>query len=248
MAAPSNQGRTLERALDILECIESARVPMKPAQVARETDLHITTVQRIASTLCRRGFLNLNEGGYLLGPVALAQAHTFLLQDRLTLVADPVLQEVTTATGLTSSIYVRTGWSRILLARVEAPTPLRHHFPIGQRLPLDVGSGKVLLAQMPDHELDEYLASYTPSVLANGTLQNARDIRTQISEIRSNGWHVSRSEGRPANSLTVPLLDSSGGSVGSMTIISDDDVSDPEELLAHRVLMRQASQRIGSLL
>lgn len=248
MAAPSNQGRTLERALDILECVETARAPMKPAHVARETDLHITTVQRIASTLCRRGFLTLSDGGYLIGPVALAQAHTFLLQDRLSLVAEPVLQEITTATGLTSSVYVRTGWSRILVARIEAPTPLRHHFAIGQRLPLDVGSGKVLLAQMSEEELDEFLANYLPRTLANGTVQEAADIRAQVAAIHADRWHLGRSEGRPAISLTVPLQGSSGASLGSLSIISDNDKTDAEEMLGHHLLLGQAGRRIGSSL
>lgn len=246
MAEGSNQGRTLDRALDIMECVESARSPLRPAQIAKATGLPISTTQRIAAALLRRGYLTSLGGSYVLGPAVLAHAHAFVLQDRLTTVANPILADVTETTGMTSSVYVRTGWSRILIARAEPPHPLRYQFPVGQRLPLDVGAGKVLLAQMPDEEIQEYLQAYTGVSLANGATQSADTLRADITEIRAAGFHLGRAERHPGViSLNLPIVSTADVPLGALNLVSNDEATTPVAIRKHRGLLYQASQQIG---
>jgi DNA-binding IclR family transcriptional regulator len=59
------------------------------------------------------------------------------------------LEDLPREAGLAASLFVRTGISRAVIARVEGSNPLRYELPIGNRLPLHVGAGKVLAAHLP---------------------------------------------------------------------------------------------------
>lgn len=244
-----NQGRTLERALDVIECVEASRTPMKLTQISKETGLHITTTQRITTTLARRGYLSSTEAGYTLGPVVLAHAHAFMLQDRLAAVSHPVLQNLAETTGFTASVYVRSGWSRILVARVEPPESLRYRFPIGQRLDLDVGGGKVLLAAVSPEELDEFLAEYTGIALADGRQQTADSLRAELAEIATTGTYESHSERYPGTaSLTATIADSRGRAIGAVNLVTTTETIDGDGLARFRSRVIQAARVIGEQL
>jgi hypothetical protein len=60
------------------------------------------------------------------------------------------LEDLPKEAGLAASLFVRTGISRAVIARVEGSNPLRYELPIGKRLPLHVGAGKVLAARPPE--------------------------------------------------------------------------------------------------
>ena len=244
-----NQGRTLERALDVIECVEASRTPLKLTQISKATGLHITTTQRITTTLARRGYLNSTEAGYTLGPVVLAHAHAFMLQDRLASVSHPVLQNLTETTGFTSSVYVRSGWSRILVARVEPPESLRYRFPIGQRLDLDVGGGKVLLAAVAPEELDDFLKEYSGLALANGRQQTADSLRSELAEAAATGTYESHSERYPGTvSLTAAITDSRGTVIGVVNLVTTEETISEDGLARFRSRVIQAARVIGEQL
>ncbi|WBL18759.1 hypothetical protein [Citricoccus sp. NR2] len=52
-----------------------------------------------------------------------------MVQDRLALIAPSILSDITHHTGLTSSVFVRTGDERVLIARCESPSPLSYQVP-----------------------------------------------------------------------------------------------------------------------
>ena len=145
--AENNQGRTLERALDVIESVSSSTDPLTLTQISKATGLHIATTKRILGTLERRDYLKQAPTGYTLGPRVLPHAHAFQLQDRLALISPPILRELTSITSLTSSVFVPSGDHRILISRVEAPNALGYEFPIGQVLSLTLGGGKVQIGR-----------------------------------------------------------------------------------------------------
>lgn len=222
MSSSGNHGRTIERAFDVLRCVEERRAPMRLSDISRATGLHIATVQRITGTLIRRGFLNSSEEGYLLGPEFLSGAHSFVMQDPLVNVAKPVLTELCEATGLTASVYVRSRMERILIARVEAPESMRYQFPLGRRLDLDVGAGKVLLAFMPQALLDDYFAGYEGRRLANGSWQSPEKLRSEISTIAQTNSHIGLSERHVGTvSAATAIRSTQGRALGVLNVVSD---------------------------
>ncbi|WP_432044408.1 IclR family transcriptional regulator [Streptomyces asiaticus] len=194
MATPSSPMRSVDRAFDVLSVLEDARHPLRLSEIARRSELHVATAQRILNVLLDRGYAVREEPGYVAGPASVATAHAFLVNNRLSQVALPVLQELAATTGMTSTLYVRVGLSRVLIARVEGLNPLRYQLPIGEKLPLHLGAGKSLAAWLPEEELDAYVDSVAPFTRISGERVSAEDLRGELQRVKDDGHAVSLSE------------------------------------------------------
>ncbi|MDI6627915.1 MAG: IclR family transcriptional regulator [Rhodococcus sp. (in: high G+C Gram-positive bacteria)] len=246
MAESNNRGRTVERSLDIVDYVSTVRSPVKLSQISRQTGLHLATTQRLATTLVQRGYLRASEAGYTVGPSVLSLARAFTLQDRLSAASFPVLQSLTEATGLTSSIYVRTGDTRVLTCRVEAPHPMRYQLPIGHRLELTRGGGKVFLAYLSSEERDVLLPVDSNENLADGRAQSRDELIRELQEIRHRGFHLSLSERQLGTvSLTAPIRTSDGDLPGAINIVAHDDTLSEEQMMNLRPQLMSAARSIG---
>ncbi|MFE7011560.1 IclR family transcriptional regulator [Streptomyces sp. NPDC057651] len=204
---PASPMRSVDRAFDVLAVLEDARHPLRLSDVARRASLHVATAQRILNVLVERGYAAKEDTGYLAGPAAVATAHAFLVNNRLSPVAMPVLQELAATTGLTPTLFVRVGAARVPVARVEGRNPLRYQLPIGDKLPLHLGAGKALLAWLPEDEQAGLIAAATPFTLASGKQITADDLTTELRNVRADGYALADSE-RVLNvtSVSAPIL------------------------------------------
>ncbi|MFC7329763.1 IclR family transcriptional regulator [Marinactinospora rubrisoli] len=219
---------------------------MRLSDIARESGLHVATAQRTINQLVRRGYIQQHRLGYSLGPVILSLAHAFVVNDRLSTVATPILTELSATTGLTSSVFVRSGDERILIARADGTDPLRYQFPIGRRVPLNVGGGKVLLSGFGDAELDDYLTRHGRVRLATGQIHEPDDIRAQVRRIREVGYHLAESERElGALSLTHAIHDSDGTLVGAINLVTTGERTRVDELLPLLPELSRGANAIG---
>lgn len=186
--------RSLDRAFDVLGVLEDSRQPLRLSEVARRAGLHVATAQRILNVLVERGYAAKEDTGYTAGPAALATAHAFLVTNRLSQVALPVLQELAATTHLAASLFVRVGLSRVLIARVEGRNPLRYQLPIGEKLPLHLGAGKALAAWLPEAELDAFVKETAPFTRISGEQVGADELAADLRRVREDGYALSLSE------------------------------------------------------
>ncbi|OZE96708.1 IclR family transcriptional regulator [Rhodococcus sp. 15-1154-1] len=195
MAAPAGNMRSLDRAFDVLTVLQSAKQPLRLSELARLADLHVATVQRILGVLMERGFAARSADGYTAGPAALAVAHAFMVTNPLSVLAQPILQQLAANTGFTASIYVRVEHSRVLIARVESDHPLSYVLPVGERLPLHLGgAGKTILAEMSGSEIDDAMAGVAEIAHADGSVLTKAEFRGQLEQIHQDGYAFSISE------------------------------------------------------
>ncbi|ARP81712.1 IclR family transcriptional regulator [Bordetella genomosp. 8] len=147
-AGPEEGVIAVRRAMRILEAFGVEDAYLSLAELSRRTGCHRSTVLRLARTLAMDDYLaqrpdgnwRLAKGAGWLG--ACYQATFNVLE-----VVQPVLRELSDATGESATFYVREGKQRICLARVDGPRSIRHHVRVGAALPLNLGSpGRVLLA------------------------------------------------------------------------------------------------------
>lgn len=238
--------RSLERAFDVLAVLEQNIRPLRLTDVAQRAGLAVSTTQRILNVLESRGLVERDESTYQLGVGTVPMAHAFLRGNRLSAAATPVLQELATATGLTASLFVRSGLTRIVVARVEGEQPLRYALPIGERLPLHLGAGRVLAAGMSDAEVDELLDTVGDIHMQSGVKLTADEFRASLGTIRSDGYLVAHSERAiGVTSVSAPVFSAAGRMVG-VVIVSGPDAQMTETKVGQVVWeVRQAANSIG---
>ncbi|MEV0389308.1 IclR family transcriptional regulator [Nonomuraea sp. NPDC050643] len=243
---PQPSMRSVERAFDVIEVLERSDKPLRLSDVARRAGLSPATTLRLLGVLQRRGFVVAERQTYHLGPATLAAAHGFLVTDRLGRAATPVLQELAATTGLTTTLHIRSGLERIVIVRVDGADPLRYQLPIGRRLPLHLGAGKVLAAAMPPDELDALIASVRDLGTAGGKPTSEADLRAELELIAERGYHYSLNErvlGSSGISAVVPPAD--GPAVAAVGVSGPAERHPESEMLGWVPELRRAAAALG---
>lgn len=217
--APASAMRSLERALDLLRVLEESTAPIRLSELARLARLHIATTQRIVNVLTQYGYVRQDAAGYSMGVASLLNAHAFLVTNPLLLVATPILQELATSTGLTSSLSIRVAFSQVLLVRIEGAHPLRYQLPIGEKLPLQLGGARVLAAAMTAEQVEGLLSSIGEIRLATGETVTPDEFIESLAHITKQGYAYGRSQRAPgAASIAAPVLNREGVVVASVQV------------------------------
>jgi DNA-binding IclR family transcriptional regulator len=166
-------------------------------------DTPLSTIYRYLRTLTEFGFVDRQEGGYRLGPrLHVLGVGPAVSAEELIRAADPLLAELTAATGETSFISRRVGLGAVCLAQQTSSQPLRVSVEPGTTAPLDVGAAaKVLLAYAPEEIRDAALAEAV----------GAAALRREMGAIASAGW--AQDDGASfagAVTIAVPVLRDDG--------------------------------------
>lgn len=210
MAQPSGM-RSLERALDILEVLERAGDRLRLSDVAAECDLPVSTTQRILNSLITRGYVERSGNLYEVGLGVMPLAHAFLVHNPLSRAAQPVLEDLSNATGMAASLYVRSNDARVVLSRVMGPSSPRYIFPIGQRVPLVLGGGRVLIAWDDEADLRTLFENAGHIDDAQGEELSFEKLLAALARIREEGHYVARNERvLGIASAAAPIRDESG--------------------------------------
>jgi DNA-binding IclR family transcriptional regulator len=238
--------RSLERALHLLTAMEDIGRPMSATELGRAAQLTTPTALRILTVLERYGFTTKSQGHYRLGVAMLPLAHTFLLGDELAQAALPVLQELAQSSEETASLYVRLGCQRVVVQRIEGKHPLRYILPIGQRLPLHLGVGKVLAAAMPEYELRQMLGALAEMHLADGARLTKKALLAELERVRRQGYAVSLNERTLGTaSVGAPVCDAQGRTIAAVAVVGSTDRMKPKKLKRLSIEVRRAAAVIA---
>ncbi len=211
---------SLERGLELLTTLEKAQQAMTLSDLSRAAGLHKATAQRLLAVLEARGFVEKVRGHYQIGSSVVPLAHAYQGENSLSKAGQAVLAELAGSLGETASIFVRHGFDRVVIQRINSIHPLRYSLPIGQRLPLYAGaSGRVLAAAMPDAELERYLEQLGEVRFVSGRILSRLELKELILKTRREGYAISieeRSEG--VISVAVPVVVPGRGTIAALNI------------------------------
>lgn len=184
--------KSLTKALDILKLLLTSQTEeLSLTEIAKTSKLTKSTVSRIVSTLTDCGYLRQREkrGKYSLGTIYLEFSGVIKNRLKIRKVVLPYLNELN---RLTKEAVVFTAWNGNSIALVETfneisdtNEPLKVSPAEGNKLPLHAAClGKIILASMPEHELERYFSyghveSYTPN-----TITDIDDMRTHLIIVR----------------------------------------------------------------
>nr|WP_244180186.1 IclR family transcriptional regulator [Amycolatopsis pretoriensis] len=161
--------------------------------VAREAGLPRPTVHRLLTSLQGVGLVERlpDTDRWVLGPELYFLGVAAARRYDVTEAALPVVRRLALATGESAFFSARRGEETICLIREDGAFPIRSHVLFeGARFPLGVVSaGMVVLAHLPDREVDEYLAR-VDLVGGFGAQHSVEEIRRHIALTRQQGYSV----------------------------------------------------------
>ncbi|WP_158915752.1 IclR family transcriptional regulator [Caulobacter sp. S45] len=182
----TNTGKqVIARAAAVLRTLENRDSGRTHAQIACDTGLPRTTVQRLVQALEAQQLVSSTADGVRLGP-ALARLAASAHTDVLTL-ARPHMEAAARHTRETVHLSVMRGENSILVEQCPSDQMLRVVFRVGAALPMYCTShGKAMLAQLSDDEIarcfNAPFEARTPR-----TPVSIAELLTQIEAIRPTG-------------------------------------------------------------
>lgn len=237
--------QSLDRAIDVLEAFQSGGPERGVADLARELGLPRATVHRLLAALANRGFLAQDEqtGRYRLG-LKLFELGSLVAESLdLRRVAHPHLVRLMKDSGETTHLVVLDGATIVFVDKVETDNPFRMVSLVGGRLAACYsGSGKALLAQLPDDELARRLAGTSAPDLDQ--------LLPRLRLIREQGWATDDEETQAGlRCVGTVVRDHTGAAVAGLSIsgptarIGDDRV--PGLVLLLRAAADAISRGLG---
>ena len=244
------------RAAQILESFSLHKDSFTNAELSKALGLNKSSVTRLLYSLEEAGFLRRDNttGRYKLTYKLFRIGNVYIQHASLYKEAMPVLSQLVEATRETAQLNVLEKNEVAIIDRIETPESIGLMGLAGVNLPAYCSAtGKVLLAHLPDNELDEYfsnvqLKSYTPNTITDRKL-----ILKELKLIKKQGYAICKAElEKQVVGIASPLRNKSGKVIASISIAGPDFRIGKKRVQEHMIkLVTEAagsiSQRLGYL-
>jgi IclR family transcriptional regulator, acetate operon repressor len=240
---PSVIGKTAA----ILRALSAQPDGTTTTEVARGTALPRPTAHRLLEALDVEGLVerDAQSGRWYLGPEVFVLGAASAARFDVTAKAGPAVHRLAAETGESAFFSLRRGEQTVVMLREDGDFPIRSHVLYeGARFPLGVVSaGLVVLAYLPDAEIDAYLRR---ARLAQrwGAGHSVSAIRARIAETRTRGWALNPGQVVTGSwGMAAAVFDASGLPMGALTLTGIEARFDAERR-PHlgKLLLREANR------
>ncbi|WP_371574913.1 IclR family transcriptional regulator C-terminal domain-containing protein [Streptomyces sp. NBC_01314] len=212
--------RSFERGLAVIRAFDAEHSALTLSEVARTCELTRAAARRFLLTLVDLGYVHTDGRLFRLTPRVLELGYAYLAGFTLPDLALPHLERLVAQVGESSSLCVLDGDDIVYVARVPASRIMTATITVGTRFPAHVTSvGRVVLAHLPDEEIDARLARADLRPLTRRTLTSADRLRAELRRVRRQGYAVVDQEVEEGlRSVAAPVRDRDGEVVAGVNI------------------------------
>jgi IclR family pca regulon transcriptional regulator len=214
--------KSLERGLAVIRAFGAHKSAMTLTEVARDTGLTRATARRFLLTLIRLSYVETDGRYYWLRARVLELGYAYLSGLSWPDAALPHIERLVGEVEDASEVAILDGADVVFILRVPGPQIINVAINIGARLPAHATAlGKVLLAGLPEPELEAYFATAQLQSLAPRTIVSADALRAELAAVRANGWAISDQELEEGlRAIAVPLHDRTSQVVAALNLSS----------------------------
>jgi IclR family transcriptional regulator, pca regulon regulatory protein len=181
--------QSLERGIAVIQVFSRERPALTLSEVARLTGITRATARRILLTLEDLGHVRSDGRLFSLTPRVLTLGWAYLSSLNLWETAQPLMEELTKQTNESCSAATLDLPDVVYVARVPTSRIMTIALGIGTRLPAHCTSmGRVLLAALPEPELEDFLATARLEAYTDRTIIDPERLRRTIQGVRDQGW------------------------------------------------------------
>jgi IclR family transcriptional regulator, pca regulon regulatory protein len=215
---PAEFVQSLERGLAVIRAFSAERPRMTLAELARETGMTRAAARRFLITLKHLGYVSSQGRTFELRPSVLQLGYAYLSSFSLTKIAQDHLEALAEELHESCSASVLDGDDIVYVARASTNRIMTIGLSVGTRLPAYCTSmGRILLAALPDEELDAYLDRVTLTPRTNFTITDVDEFRTELERVRSRGWSLLDQElEHGVRSISVGVHDVDGRTIAAI--------------------------------
>ena len=212
---------SVQRCLRLLSLFSEAPAGLSATEVTKLSGLPVSTVHRFLVNLQAAGFLDCSaKGKYHLGIACFSIGHAALGQLDIRRLSLPYLQALNQHTRETIHLTVRQGQTAVYVEKLDSPEHLRIFSRIGALVPLYCTAvGKVLLAYMPQAELETTLSQIEPRRLTANTIASRQELEQHLHRVRKAGHAFDLEEHEPhIRCIAAPIWDHTGAVNASLSL------------------------------
>lgn len=212
--------QSLERGLAVIRAFGPEEPELTLSDVARRTGLTRAAARRFLLTLCDLGYVRADGKLFALTPRVLELGYAYLSSLTLPEIAEPHLERLAAEVRESSSVSVLDGDDIVYVGRVPTSRIMRVAINVGTRFPAHATSmGRVLLAALPDADLDAYLARADLRALTPHTITAPEALRAELARIRAQGWALVDQELEEGlRSVAAPIRGRDGAVVAAVNV------------------------------
>ncbi|MBY0335510.1 MAG: IclR family transcriptional regulator [Acetobacteraceae bacterium] len=242
---------SLHRGLQVLDCFAT-----RPSWSLSELCAHLgeskATIFRVLHTLEPFGYLTKDAatGRYALGLRLHALGASAMRQEQLRWQSLAPLQDLAQSTGETVHVGILHDGVVVTVQIVEGTHALRMHGTVGKRGPAHASAlGKVLLAHLPEAELDAVIARHGLPRFTPHTLTTAEALRAALRRVRETGFAPDEEEQEIGlRCLAAPITDHAGRPSAALGISAPAARLDAARAAAVLPELRATALRISRML
>ncbi|MGH3517800.1 MAG: IclR family transcriptional regulator domain-containing protein, partial [Haloechinothrix sp.] len=187
--------QSVARALAVMRSFSAEHPKQSLSEVARETGLDRATARRLLLTLVDLGYMATDGRGFELTPRTLELGYAYLSSMTVPEVAGPHLQKLARELNETAALAVLDADDIVYVALVPSARLAAVKINIGTRFKAYATSmGRVLLAGLPQPELEAYLDRLHLELKTGRTVRTVHKLRAEIDKVRTQGWALVDSE------------------------------------------------------
>lgn len=218
--------QTVLKALDVLDCLATARRPLSAPEIAKLCQISRPTAYRLLTTLMARGYVMVDEDyNYSLGTKILELARVVLDTMNLPKMAQPYLHELSQLSQETAFMSVLDDTKILYIAKEESPQvqasqAFQMRSNVGTRLDLHMSAmGKAILANLPADERSALLARLPLTRYTSHTITDRDALIKELEQTRCRGYAIDDCEGDDwIRCVAAPVYDSGGRVLGAISI------------------------------
>ena len=230
--------QSLERGLAILSCFTPKRPVLGIADIADHLGMSRSTTHRYVITLVALGYLEQGASRkYRLGLRVTDLGMSALNSTGLREHSHPYLQELRQQTSYTVNLAVLDGAEILYIDRARSfrrgQSKIDLDLHPGSRLPAYcTAMGKLLLANLPDSEQRDLLASMKLTKRGPNTITSKKALRDELEEVRAAGFAVNDQELAPElYSIAAPVRNENREVVAAINIAAHSSMISLEEMV-----------------
>ncbi|MCG0239985.1 MAG: IclR family transcriptional regulator [Firmicutes bacterium] len=240
--------QSVDSALRLLETFSRAEPELTLAELSRRLGLGKSTVFRLLSTLEARGFVERNPetGRFRLGLKALYIGGLVIHRINLITGSQLALERLVRESGETAHLVVYERGEAVFVNKVESSRTVTMGSHIGARMPAYcTATGKVLLAHLPEGELERYLAETPLRRLTLHTITDPDRLREHLRQVREQGYAVDQQESEEGLMCVAAPIRGPQGNVVAAVSVSGPAVRLARQLPKMRELVQAAAAEIS---